>query len=103
MESLSTQSGIPTVLRTVVLLERSNDANFRATLDIQAEVDVAYSISTAFKNIAGSVPRTDPIIFDIKKPIGDLSLDDEENSRLDKVQLLKSPGPAYSYASTFLK
>lgn len=69
-ENTSTKRGIPTVLQTAVLLRRSNDANFIATVDIQAEVDLAHAMSTAFKNIAGLVPRDDPIRFAVDANTG---------------------------------
>jgi hypothetical protein len=62
-ENTSTKRGIPTVFQTAVLLRRSNNANFIATVAIQAEIDLAHAISTAFKNTAGLVPRDDPIRF----------------------------------------
>jgi hypothetical protein len=64
-ENTSTKRGIPTVLQTAVLLRRSNYDDFIATVEIQAEVELAHAMSTAFKNIAGLVPRDDPIRFGV--------------------------------------
>ncbi|KAE9362616.1 hypothetical protein N431DRAFT_450407 [Stipitochalara longipes BDJ] len=86
-ENTSTKRGIPTVLQTAVLLKRSSNADFIATVDIQAEVDLAHAMSTAFKNIAGAVPRDDPIRFRINS---DSCTDDhlmDNVDSLDKVNL----------------
>jgi hypothetical protein len=85
-ENHSTMSGIPTVLQTAVLLKRRSNYNFIATLNIQAEVDLKYSMSTALKNVAGLVPRNNPIFFKVDEPqMGNFGVIDKK--RLDKVNL----------------
>jgi hypothetical protein len=84
-ENPLTKSGIPTVLTTAVLLVRSSDANFAATLDIQAEVDFRYNLSTAFKKMVGLVPKSDAISFNTKQSLGNIKV--ENINALDKVDL----------------
>ncbi|KAE8448024.1 hypothetical protein EG329_009947 [Mollisiaceae sp. DMI_Dod_QoI] len=85
-ENRSTMSGIPTVLQTAVLLKRRNNDDFMATLNIQAEVDLKYSMSTALKNVAGLVPRNNPIYFKVDQPLmGNLGGIDKD--RLHDVKL----------------
>jgi hypothetical protein len=85
-ENRSTMSGIPTVLQTAVLLRRCSNDDFVATLNIQAEVDLKYSMSTALKNVAGLVPRNNPIFFKVDEPqMGNLGVIDKK--RLDEVDL----------------
>jgi hypothetical protein len=87
-ENRSTMSGIPNVLQTAVLLKRRNDDEFIATVNIQAEVDLKYSMSTTLKNVAGVVPRNNAISFKVNEPLmGNLGVIDEKN--LDKVYLTK--------------
>jgi hypothetical protein len=62
-ENTSTRRGIPTFLQTATLLKRSSNTNFITTVDIQAGVDLAHTMSTSFRNIASLVPRDEPILF----------------------------------------
>ncbi|KAF4627021.1 hypothetical protein G7Y89_g11136 [Cudoniella acicularis] len=85
-ENPSTKSGIPTVLQTAVLLKRSSNANFVATLEIQAEVDLRYAMSEALKKIAGLMPRSNALHFKVdQQRLGNIGMIDDTS--LDKVSL----------------
>jgi hypothetical protein len=85
-ENPSRKSGILIVLTTAVLLVHPSDANFAATLDIQAEVDFRYNLSTAFKKMVSLVPKSDAISFNTKQLLGNIKV--ENLNALDKVDLL---------------
>jgi hypothetical protein len=86
-ENTSTKRGIPTVIQTAVLLKHSINANFIATVDIQAEVDLVHAMSTALRNIAGLMSRDEPIRFrvDSNPCTDDILLDNLDH--LDYVDL----------------
>jgi hypothetical protein len=84
-ENPSTKSGIPTVFKTAVLLKRASDANFVATLDVQAEVDFRYQISAAFNRLTMAGLRNNAFHFNMKESRG--SIDVKDINALDQVEL----------------
>lgn len=69
-ENESQKTGIPTLLRTAILLERKKkeeNQKFLATVDIKASVDLAYSMRNAVDMLIGRIAKDDPITFDPQK------------------------------------
>ncbi|KAH0545483.1 hypothetical protein FGG08_000484 [Glutinoglossum americanum] len=60
MENATQKSGIPTYLRTAILLKRKDNSQFIATLEVQAKADTVSTVRGLF----GRVPKHDPVIFD---------------------------------------
>lgn len=60
MENDTTKTGVPTLLRSAILLKRQHDEKFQCTCKIDAEMDFMSSI----QQVVGSRPRDDPIFFD---------------------------------------
>lgn len=86
-ESFSTKGGIPTVFQTAVLLKRTSDTNFIATLEIQAEVDLMSATATAFRNVVGRSPTDDPIVFRTDEVSSSSDPGMGNVNRLDKIDL----------------
>lgn len=61
-ENHSQGDGLPSLLRTAILLKRKNDQRFEAEINVKADVDVVYSIKQTLRNFTGR--KVDPIIFD---------------------------------------
>lgn len=60
LENNTTKSGVPSVMRTAILLKRQNQAKFQCTFRIHAEVDYKSSLEMMF----GAKPKDDPVWFD---------------------------------------
>lgn len=63
-ENTSQRSGLPTVVRTPVLLVRETDAAFTATFSIRAKVSTTSDLKMRFKKLLGRKEEDDPIVFD---------------------------------------
>lgn len=65
LENRSVKTGVPTSVRTAVLLQRADpDAKFRATCKIRAQADLRSSVEKLF----GKTPKDDPILYDPSLP-----------------------------------
>jgi hypothetical protein len=69
-ENVTQRSGVPTLVRTAVLLERheGDDTQFTATVSVKEKVDSATDVVRKVKEIAGRIPKDDPVIFDPNTP-----------------------------------
>lgn len=79
-ENRSQKSGIPTLLRTAILLKRQDkgggpNERFRAGVDIKSNVDLVSSIGESIDKVLGRLPRDDPVIFDPLREPSSLSFD----------------------------
>lgn len=63
-ENTSQHSGLPTVVRTPVLLVRETDAAFTATFSIRTKVSTTSDLNVQFKKLLGRKEEDDPIVFD---------------------------------------
>lgn len=63
-ENASTKCGVPSFLRTVILLRRKDNDNFRCRVEIEVEADWKTELTRFF----GSSPKDDPILFDPSRP-----------------------------------
>lgn len=64
LENSTIGDGIPSFLRSAILLKRKNDDPFIATIKIEAKVDRWHSLGSTIQNMLGKTPKDDPIIFD---------------------------------------
>lgn len=60
LENEAQRTGVPTVLRTAILLKRRNDAKFRCTVKLDVNVD----FRSKLERMIGGKPRDDPVLFD---------------------------------------
>lgn len=65
MENSSQQTGIPTFLRSLILLRRQDSSKFTAIVKI--EVKVSFDINTILTGLFQKKEQDDPVIFDPKK------------------------------------
>jgi hypothetical protein len=68
-ENEMVNSGIPTRLRTAIVLERKATeakAKFQGTLEIKVDADLISEMGFIIKRLLGNVPKDDPVIFDPK-------------------------------------
>lgn len=63
LENPSRGDGIPSLLRAVVLLKRSNDNGVLATIGIKVKVDLLHSMYSKFQDFMGMKPKDDPAFF----------------------------------------
>jgi hypothetical protein len=66
-ENKTTKQGIPTRLRTAILLKREilqSKAKFQATVDIEVDADIVSQTGFVIKRLLGKIPKDDPVIFD---------------------------------------
>ncbi|KAI9741629.1 MAG: hypothetical protein M1834_000013 [Cirrosporium novae-zelandiae] len=70
LENSSRRSGVPTFLRTAVLLGRREDDMelFTATVKIDANVDLLSAFGDTIQKMFGKIPRDDPIVFSPLEP-----------------------------------
>lgn len=93
MENHTQKTGIPTLIRTAVLLRRAPtaaDQQFQATVEITASVDTVSSLENFRDRVFGKVPVDDPVIFDptivaIKSDIDEDNLGNVELASLGTV------------------
>jgi hypothetical protein len=84
VESGDEKSGIPTFLRTAILLRREESkANepFQAIIEVKATVDLAYSLRRVFS----ATPKDDQVIFDPTK--GSIGSGNFDGKKLAKINL----------------
>jgi hypothetical protein len=62
-ENPGQKNGIPTYLRTAILLTRKTDASFVMTIDIKAKTDLLSSI----QDVWGRMSKDDPVTFDTSR------------------------------------
>ena len=98
LENTSQTSGVPSYLRTAVLLCRrpgdDEGSQFTASVEIDARVDFVSSL----RNMFGSIPEDDPVIFDPREKPTTTEIDKED---LGNVKLSnKSAVVATTYLST---
>ncbi|KAF9636706.1 hypothetical protein BFW01_g7602 [Lasiodiplodia theobromae] len=60
LENETQRTGVPTVLRTAILLKRRNDAKFRCTVKLDVNVD----FRSKLERMIGGKPKDDPVLFD---------------------------------------
>ncbi|KAI1659490.1 hypothetical protein F4813DRAFT_353126 [Daldinia decipiens] len=85
-ENRSTKTGIPSFLRTAILLKREDNNEFQCTAEIHVEADW----KTELENLFGSRSSDDPILFDPeKKPTNNLNKDGYPVENLASVDLRK--------------
>lgn len=63
-ENSSQHSGLPTLVRTPILLSRETDAAFTATFTIRAKVSTLSDLNAQLKKVLGRKEEDDPIVFD---------------------------------------
>lgn len=63
-ENTSQRSGLPTIVRTPVLLVRETDDAFTATFSIRTKVSATSDLNLRVKKLLGKTEEDDPIIFD---------------------------------------
>ena len=77
-KSAANRDGIPTLLRTAILLRRKNAGIFTATIQIKTKVDTRDSIYSKLENLLGKTPKDDPVFFNPDlPPMGDVPSDME--------------------------
>jgi hypothetical protein len=62
-ENESQKSGVPTYVRTAILLSRENDYDFTATFTIRAKIGTLTDIGAKLKKLLGRKEEDDPIVF----------------------------------------
>lgn len=98
LENESSRDGIPSLLRTGVLLIRKDNEDFLATIKIKAKVDILHSLHSKFQNLLGTTPKDDPVFFDPDlPPVGEvpegLELDNLSGYDLTKLSAAESVVP----------
>ncbi|GAP88739.1 hypothetical protein SAMD00023353_1201570 [Rosellinia necatrix] len=65
MENSTAESGIPTRLRTAILLKRKTcQTKFRASVNIEVDADLVSKTGFVVKRLLGKIPKDDPVVFD---------------------------------------
>jgi len=67
-KSAANRDGIPTLLRTAILLRRKYAGIFTATIQIKTKVDTKNSIYSKLENLLGKTPKDDPVFFNPDLP-----------------------------------
>ncbi len=63
LENKTTKTGVPTSMRTAVLLKRKDESPFQCVVKIDAKVDFKSSVERLFGG-KGREPKDDPVLFD---------------------------------------
>jgi len=63
LENKTTKTGIPTSMRTAILLKRKDESPFQCVVKIDASVDFKSTLERVFGG-KGREPRDDPVLFD---------------------------------------
>lgn len=66
-ENRARQDGVPSYLRTAVLLKRGSDERFFGTIQITTDVG-GFSFEGTIQNVLGRTEKVDPVIFDPRVP-----------------------------------
>lgn len=64
LENSTTQTGVPSTMRTAILLKRQDEQPFRCDFKIDAKVDPISSIEGRLQRLFGGRPKDDPLLFD---------------------------------------
>jgi len=104
-ENHSQSDGLPSYLRTAILLKRKNNQQFEAGIKVQAEVDMRYSVTRSLRRFAGA--KVDPIIFDpTVGPLGDtlvpVNLENLSATQVDKLCALRSTTAVTTTTKTYV-
>jgi len=92
LQNESMQTGVPSHVRTAVLLKRADDGEFSSTFKIKAKVDL---VSAMGRLLSGATPDDDPILYDPSlPPTNKLRTYDTDN--LGDVNLLELSTAAFS-------
>lgn len=68
LENSTTETGVPTTMRTAILLKRQDEKPFRCDFKIEAKVDPMSSIERKLQKLFGGRPKDDPLLFDPQLP-----------------------------------
>ncbi|EUC39824.1 hypothetical protein COCMIDRAFT_10164 [Bipolaris oryzae ATCC 44560] len=68
IENSTTKTGVPSTMRTAILLKRQDEKPFRCDFKIEAKVDPKSSIERSFQRLFGGRPKDDPLLFDPQLP-----------------------------------
>ena len=63
MENKTLANGVPTSIRTAILLKRKHEKPFQCAVEIEAKVDLQSTLERVF-GFMGRAPRDDPVLFD---------------------------------------
>jgi hypothetical protein len=63
LENQTTKTGVPTSMRTAILLKRKDESPFQCVVKIDASVDFKSTLERVFGG-KGREPRDDPVLFD---------------------------------------
>lgn len=66
LENKMTETGVPTAMRTAILLKRKDENPFQCVVKIDADVDLRTSLGRTLRVFGGKgrTPRDDPVLFD---------------------------------------
>lgn len=64
LENNTTKTGVPSTMRTAILLKRQDEKPFRCTFELEAKVDLMSSIGMRVQKLFGGRPKDDPLLFD---------------------------------------
>jgi hypothetical protein len=88
LENPLQKTGIPTTVRTVVLLKRcSVQERFQAKVEVEAEVDWVSKLGKMVDKVFGRVERDDPVVFDPGKKGSVEGIDEEKLGEVDLTAL----------------
>ncbi|KAF4546016.1 uncharacterized protein LTHEOB_4668 [Lasiodiplodia theobromae] len=68
LENSTTETGVPSTMRTAILLKRQDEKPFRCDFKIEAKVDPMSSIERKLQKLFGGRPKDDPLLFDPQLP-----------------------------------
>lgn len=78
LENQTAKTGVPSWMRTAVLLKRKDEMPFQCVVEIDAEVDIKSTIERVFGG-KGREPKDDPVLFDpLLEPTNKLAIYDVE-------------------------
>lgn len=68
IENSTTKTGVPSTMRTAILLKRQDEKPFRCDFKIEAKVDAKSSMERSFQKMFGGRPKDNPLLFDPQLP-----------------------------------
>ena len=68
IENSTTKTGVPSTMRTAILLKRQDEKPFRCDFKIEAKVDPKSSMERSFQRLFGGRSNDDPLLFDPQLP-----------------------------------
>lgn len=96
LENPNVRDGIPTLLRSAILIQRENDDRFIAMIKIEGKVNVLYKLQNALQDLLGRVQKDDPVFFDPAAPPAGGIPDDMNIEELKSYDLMKLISAEYS-------